>query len=422
LFGLFLIGIAFGGCEKDLYDEHIHLAKIKSQISLEEFKRETGLTDFKTSIKIKSNVGISEQRNADGSYELSDFNIDTSIIKKIVFNEKITYTFQLIPIEEVNDRFFNITYFYKDGWQSQIVEIKPTEENLIQLKEGNTKTVDGTIARVYRSDLTEDSQTCQIVIIWIENCQGCIGTCDGCAICLYHTSVEQCSPGPSPLYLDPGSSTGGGSYSDGGVTNSINNEGEDEISTSLVLPGLVSETLDIPCPGDPIKNPEICPSSAGNTAGGTFGCTRNNPKTSCNGYQGKKKHAGIDIKGKVGDPVFNMHRGKIVDIRKTMGNTEYLANSLGNFIEIESVINGITTRIKYCHLGNVKFEMNDIIPQGRLIADVGRSGNAGAKGVTTHLHIQSKAKEENIWTVTNPINYFNTTFDETTFETINNCN
>jgi hypothetical protein len=53
LFGLFLIGIAFGGCEKDLYDEHIHLAKIKSQISLEEFKRETGLTDFKTSIKIK---------------------------------------------------------------------------------------------------------------------------------------------------------------------------------------------------------------------------------------------------------------------------------------------------------------------------------------------------------------------------------
>lgn len=50
------------------------------------------MNDFTPSIKIKLTIDNSLQRNADGSYELSDFDVDTGIIKRIVVNEKVTYT------------------------------------------------------------------------------------------------------------------------------------------------------------------------------------------------------------------------------------------------------------------------------------------------------------------------------------------
>lgn len=46
----------------------------------------------------------------------------------------------------------------------------------------------------------------------------------------------------------------------------------------------------VPCVGDPIKNPRICPSSPTNIEGGTFGCTRNSNKV-CEGISGKKSMA-----------------------------------------------------------------------------------------------------------------------------------
>lgn len=177
-----------------------------------------------------------------------------------------------------------------------------------------------------------------------------------------------------------------------------------------------------PCLGDPVKNPKICPSSPSNPAGGTYGCTRNDPNKTCDGYIGKKKHGGVDIIGNLNDKVFSMYGGKVVNIKKTMGSTQYLANSLGNYIEIESVINGQTIRIKYCHMGNVNFEEEDIIPQGTYIGSIGRSGNAAARGVTTHLHIQSAVKVGDVYQATNPLDYFTTEFNETTFEPETNCN
>lgn len=59
-----------------------------------------------------------------------------------------------------------------------------------------------------------------------------------------------------------------------------------------------------PCPGNPVKNPEICPSSPTNKKGGTFGCTRTHPTKKCNGQIRKKKHGGVDIKGEVFDREF----------------------------------------------------------------------------------------------------------------------
>ncbi len=236
------------GCEKDLYDEHLHQAKVKSEISLEQFKRETGLNDFIPTIKIKLNEANSLQRNADGSYELSDFDIDTSIIKRIVVNQKITYTFQLTPKEEVNDRIFNIVYYFKEGWQYNIFEIKPTPENLIELKLGLTEKIDGTLTKVFQSYPVQTFDNCTVVTIWIENCWGFTGTCDGCTICLYHTSVLVCGQSPSYLYLDPGPSTGGGGGGGGGASSTTSPPLNDEnaIATSPIIN---VPTLDAP------KNP-----------------------------------------------------------------------------------------------------------------------------------------------------------------------
>jgi len=234
------------GCEKDLYDEHLHKAIVKSEISLEQFKKETGLNDFIPTIKIKLNDANSLQRNADGSYELSDFDIDTSIIKRIVVNEKITYTFQLIPKEEVNDRIFNIVYYFKEGWQYNIFEIKPTPENLIELKLGLTKKIDGTLTKVFQSFPVQTFDNCTVVTIWIENCWGCTGTCDGCTICLYHTSVLVCGQNPSYLYLDAGPSTGGGGGGGASSTTTNNNE----VATSPIL-----NTAFLDGPSAPEKTP-----------------------------------------------------------------------------------------------------------------------------------------------------------------------
>ena len=132
LFSKFLLIIALivlSSCEKDLYENQIQNSNNKREISFEQFKKETGLNDFKTKIAIPKNENTLASRNADGSYDLSDFNIDTNFIKRLVVNQKITYTFRIEPLVRTNESLFNLTMFYKNGWQSLILELKPTQEN-----------------------------------------------------------------------------------------------------------------------------------------------------------------------------------------------------------------------------------------------------------------------------------------------------
>ena len=143
----------------------------------------------------------------------------------------------------------------------------------------------------------------------------------------YNLCVEVCqdydvgggSDSESGSGAEGGSSDGGG----GGGSSSGGGNGSappppDDCGTCnppppLILPVLPEdEDFGPPCPGDPIKSPTICPSSIGNIAGGTYGCTRNNPEKTCEGYIGKKKHGGLDIQGKVNDHVYNMHSGKVI--------------------------------------------------------------------------------------------------------------
>lgn len=221
-----------------------------------------------------------------------------------------------------------------------------------------------------------------------------------------------------------GSTTDTGSNYDGSDT-SIHGNGSNPINTAPVAPE-IEEQIEQPCNGDPVKNPIICASSPTNKKGGTFGCTRNHPTKTCDGQIRKKKHGGVDIEGELFDRVYSMHSGVVVSVRSSMGILEYQANSLGNYIEIETLSPlGTPIRIKYCHMGNIQYSVGDNVPQGAFIGYVGRSGNAAALGVKTHLHIQSKANYGGAWIETDPIDLFDRIFDPNTFEPIgskSSCN
>ncbi len=223
---LFFVFIMLSNCSKDEFTNQIKNSKSKTDITLEQFKKETGLNNFKTTISIPKNINVIA-KNADGTYELSDFNISTDKIKKVIINEKTTYTFQIETIDEkYGDRFFNLTLFYKDGWQSIIVELKPTTENLEQLKLGITEKFEGTLKLLYKSELTQNNMLgCTTVFITNWHCTGCTGPCDWCSLCVSSESYTMCGSEPvaaEPFFLDLGPSTIGGGPSDGTNTDTTN--------------------------------------------------------------------------------------------------------------------------------------------------------------------------------------------------------
>ena len=216
----FLIFFLFFSCQNEDLTEESHSHLSKSEISFEQFKKETGLSTFETTIKINSHQLGFQYRNPDGSYELSDFILSTDLIKRVVVDERTTYTFQVHPVEEsYTDRFFNLTMFYKEGWQSLLIELKPTDENLAQLRDGLTENFEGTMTRLYQSDLPLiGTQGCSTVFITYWHCTGtgqCAGgTCDQCELCVSSDSYTMCGSDPvsgNPvLYISAGPGSGGG--------------------------------------------------------------------------------------------------------------------------------------------------------------------------------------------------------------------
>lgn len=127
--------------------------KSKSEISFSEFKRETGLNDFKTTVKIPKLNNLLA-RNADGSYELSDFDLETDLIKRLELEDKVTYSFRIYPKLIIStNSFYNLTVENKDGqWIQNIVELKPTLENFDELLSGYTQDISGNLSLVYTSN------------------------------------------------------------------------------------------------------------------------------------------------------------------------------------------------------------------------------------------------------------------------------
>jgi hypothetical protein len=181
LFGV-LAFLMLTNCAKDQFDEQIQNSKEKNDISFEQFKKETGLINFETTFKIPNNANISA-RNADGSYQLSDFIIDTELIKRLVIEDKITYSFVIYPKAVTDNNIFNLTVFKIDNeWKISILELIPTEQNRIDLENGSTNKFDGEIKKLYDESKTIANLFGARVII-ISHCVGCEGECDRCSLC-----------------------------------------------------------------------------------------------------------------------------------------------------------------------------------------------------------------------------------------------
>ncbi|MFS4456720.1 M23 family metallopeptidase [Maribacter sp. 2304DJ31-5] len=173
-----------------------------------------------------------------------------------------------------------------------------------------------------------------------------------------------------------------------------------------------------PCKGDPVKNPEIVSSGKSGKKGGTFGCTRKDSNMVCGGVKGLKNHDGIDIKAKVNTSTFAMHDATVSKIRNSFNPGQYKKDSYGNFVLLTAKVNGKTIFIKYNHLNKVSVKKGDKVKAGDIIGINGNTGNAAAKGVIPHIHIQTY---DSNWKSINPANFLHTKFDSNYNSIPNKC-
>jgi hypothetical protein len=200
---LFLTASLFWNCEAEREFMHNN-TKNNNEITFEQFKNETGLVNFKTKIKVNTTISNSLLRTTNGSYELSDFNISTDIIKKLEANNIKSYTFRIYPKEstlETEKSIFNLTLVRINNiWKATIIEFKPTESNLERIRQGLTEKIEGKVAVLYdgtyeNNNFQVNTDGCVLVTITVITCVGCTGSSDandpeGCpqGICSIDTS------------------------------------------------------------------------------------------------------------------------------------------------------------------------------------------------------------------------------------------
>lgn len=92
-------------------------------------------------------------------------------------------------------------------------------------------------------------------------------------------------------------------------------------------------------------------------------------------------HAGIDIGGKTGDPVYAAAAGKVVSVDNS--------SSRGKYIVIQHP-KGLSTW--YMHLNSISVAVNDNVRKGQLIGELGSSG----RSTGAHLHFQIEKRGEPI--------------------------
>lgn len=209
-------------CSDDLYHQGSKPAAKNETVSIEEFKRNTGLHNFSKTFKIPKDNTIA-YRNADGSYELSDFDINFDYIKQVVVENKISYTFNIEPKIVTSKSIFNLVIYNHDGnWETSIIELIPTDENFDKLLAGIDNEFEGSIRQVYASRVQQD---CNIIAYNVVRCIDpnsvkCRIECDKCADCLKLIFFAVCNGNDivQPLYVLPGSSGGGSIGSGSGLS------------------------------------------------------------------------------------------------------------------------------------------------------------------------------------------------------------
>lgn len=101
------------------------------------------------------------------------------------------------------------------------------------------------------------------------------------------------------------------------------------------------------------------------------------------GRSGSRKHNGIDLRAKIGTPVYAARSGRVSEAR--------FHNGLGNYVELAHR-GGYTTI--YAHLSKIDVKEGRFVRQGEKIGEVGKSGNANYRGIIPHLHLEVRRQGE----------------------------
>ncbi len=99
--------------------------------------------------------------------------------------------------------------------------------------------------------------------------------------------------------------------------------------------------------------------------------------------RGKRKHQGIDLLAKVGEPIYATKSG--------WAWTEIQPTGYGNVIKINH-FDGMQTR--YAHLSEFNIGKMQWVSQGQEIGKAGKSGNANNKRMKTHLHFEIRKADK----------------------------
>jgi murein DD-endopeptidase MepM/ murein hydrolase activator NlpD len=104
----------------------------------------------------------------------------------------------------------------------------------------------------------------------------------------------------------------------------------------------------------------------------------------------RKMHQGVDLGGKIGDPIYTTGNGIIETVILSRSRTSYGTQIVVN--------HGFGYKTRYAHLDKVFVQQGDTVSRGELIAEMGNTGISTAP----HLHYEVIYKGS----VVNPINYF----------------
>ena len=162
---------------------------------------------------------------------------------------------------------------------------------------------------------------------------------------------------------------------------------------------------EVPCVGNPVKNPRIAEQTNSGIEGGRFNVGDDAVRK--DEYGNFIDHNGTDFLTSQGEAIFSMHDGQVVRI----ANDE---DGWGNFIVVKHNVNGNIIWTIYAHLESVSIEEGSVT-KGTVLGTAGVSGNL-ADAINDgyakqHLHLETR---EDGWTGKDPKDpeiYLKTKFD-----------
>lgn len=140
----------------------------------------------------------------------------------------------------------------------------------------------------------------------------------------------------------------------------------------------------VPCEGDPVKNPQIQSPGASGKEGGRFRVGEDAVRIRSGA---KRPHNGLDISCRLGDPIYPIGSGRVIKSahqRDVLG----VSSGWGRYVDVETVINGQTTYIRYAHLQDYHFMQAGNIYSHQILGYCGKTGFPNDPSIKTHIHIE----------------------------------